>query len=229
MPESGRRRPPSRWRRQHLDPGRLRRPRHRGQDRRGQARPAEQDPDPRAVPWPAVHGDELGRDQLASPARTARSSTPILLSLWWRRWLTRKTSSPANATWAARCAWASTRPCWPKAAWFRRLYGAEVVHERHRHRYEVNNDYPPGARGGRPDLLRPVTRRQAGRVCRTAGGRGAPVLRRHPGPSRVPVQADEAASAVQRADRGGARTVPRQARRSSHCPQLPDGRSVASA
>ena len=25
----------------------------------------------------------------------------------------------------------------------RRLYGAEVVHERHRHRYEVNNDYRP--------------------------------------------------------------------------------------
>ena len=35
----------------------------------------------------------------------------------------------------------ATRRCWPRAAWSRELYGTDVVHERHRHRYEVNNAY----------------------------------------------------------------------------------------
>ena len=45
------------------------------------------------------------------------------------------------ATWAARCAWACTRPISPRARWRAELYGAPRVDERHRHRYEVNNRY----------------------------------------------------------------------------------------
>ena len=36
----------------------------------------------------------------------------------------------------------------------RAAYGAELIHERHRHRYEVSNALRPQARGGRPRRLR---------------------------------------------------------------------------
>ena len=90
---------------------RVRRPRHRGQDRRGPVRPRARHPDPRAVPRPAVHdhrgGPPPGRPgggQLAGvrPRDAATRSSPP--------WPTRRTSSPARATWAARCGWAATRP-----------------------------------------------------------------------------------------------------------------------
>ena len=58
-------------------PGRLRHPRHRGQARRADLRAHPQDPDARAVPGPAVHGDRVR--PLSRPAsRRPRppSSTP---------------------------------------------------------------------------------------------------------------------------------------------------------
>ena len=51
------------------------------------------------------------------------------------------TSSPASATWAARCASAPTPPCSPRTPITRAAYGTGRVSERHRHRYEVNNAY----------------------------------------------------------------------------------------
>ena len=84
----------------------------------------------------------------------------------------------------------------------RELYGAEVVEERHRHRYEVNNAYRE-------------TLEEAGLVCsglspdglprrvRRVAAQRPPVLRGHPGASGVPVPAHPAAPAVQRA--GGRR------------------------
>ena len=47
-------------------------------------------------------------------------------------------------------------------------YGEEVVYERHRHRYEVNNRYRAPARGGGPRVLGHVARRPARRVRRAA-------------------------------------------------------------
>ena len=45
--------------RRDLRPRRVRHPRHRGQARRAHLRPHAQDPDPRPVPGPAVHGDRV--------------------------------------------------------------------------------------------------------------------------------------------------------------------------
>ena len=99
----------------------------------------------------------------------------------------------------------------------RELYGTDVVQERHRHRYEVNNAYR--------DALE-----QAGLVCSGLSPDGrlvefvelprerASVLRGHPGASGVPVPADPAAPAVQRA--GGRRA--RAGR--GPCPQPTRGR-----
>ena len=72
-------------------------------------------------------------------------------------------------------------------------YGAAEISERHRHRYEVNNDYRERARAARPGALRPVARQAARRDDRAAR---PPVLRRLPVPPRVQAPADGAAPAV---------------------------------
>ena len=41
----------------------------------------------------------------------------------------------------APCAWACTRQTWFPALQVAKAYGATEVAERHRHRYEVNNEY----------------------------------------------------------------------------------------
>ena len=101
---------------------------------------------------------------------------------------------------------ACTRPCSPRAAWSASCTATDVVEERHRHRYEVNNAYRDDPGAGRAGLLRAVARRPAGRVRRAAAQR-PPVLRGHPGASGVPVPADPAAPAVQRAGGRGARAL----------------------
>ena len=50
------------------------------------------------------------------------------------------------------------------------MYGAELVFERHRHRYEVNTRYRTPPRAGRPRVLRRVARRAPGRDDRAARG-----------------------------------------------------------
>ena len=55
------------------DPRRVRRARHRGQDRRDPVRPHQQDPGARAVPRPAVHGDR-GR---AAPRRASTDANSV--------------------------------------------------------------------------------------------------------------------------------------------------------
>ena len=58
----------------------------------------------------------------------------------------------------------------------RRLYGKPEISERHRHRFEVNNELPRGARRGRPRLLRHLARRAArgdDRARRTTRGSSA--------------------------------------------------------
>ena len=92
-----------------------------------------------------------------------------------------------------------------------KAYGVPYVDERHRHRYEVANQYRPPARGGGPAVLRHLAGRPARGVRRAARGR-PPVLRRHPGAPGVPVAPDAGASAVRRPDRRGARRVRAAAR-----------------
>ena len=84
----------------------------------------------------------------------------------------------------------------------REVYGEPVVHERHRHRYEVNNELPRAARRQAARRLRHVPGRPA------RGDRRAPrppVVRREPVPPRVQVAADPAGAALPRVRRCRAR------------------------
>ena len=65
----------------------------------------------------------------------------------------------ASRTRAARCASARTPACSSPARSRRRLYGSDEISERHRHRYEVNNDYrEPAAATAGLVVSRPSTR-----------------------------------------------------------------------
>ena len=72
------------------------------------------------------------------------------------------------------------------------LYGADLIHERHRHRYEFNSLYSPRWPSRASDLG-PLARRQVRGDRRTAG---ASVVRRGAVPPRVQVEAPAPASAV---------------------------------
>ena len=82
----------------------------------------------------------------------------------------------------------------------REAYGAELVEERHRHRYEVNPEYVPAARGERLPRDRRVARRQ---VRRDHRARRPSVVPRLPVPSRVQVAPDRAAPALPLVHRRG--------------------------
>ena len=90
------------------------------------------------------------------------------------------------------------------------VYGEEVIYERHRHRFEVNNRYRQTLEaagmllsGQSPD----------GRLVEIVELQGPPVVRGQPVPPRVQVPSGAAAPAVRRLRRGGARR--RRRRRSS--------------
>ncbi len=81
-----------------------------------------------------------------------------------------------------------------------RIYGASVVHERHRHRYEFNCLYERDADRTWPAHLRPIARWQVRRDRRAAG---ASLVHRRAVPSGVPVEADAPASVVRQLRRSG--------------------------
>ena len=83
-------------------------------------------------------------------------------------------------------------------------YGERVVHERHRHRYEVNNSLRPRLVAKGLARLGHVARRAAGRDHRAA--RPSVVLR-EPVPPRVQVAAQPAAAALPRLRRRGGRSA----------------------
>ena len=123
------------------DPRRLRRARHRGQDHGGAVRPRAGRAVPRRLPRHAGGG---------------RSSTPATSAAWSgansaefdprdavHRRSTCCPSRRSSSTRAAPCASApSPCGCGP-ARGPATAYGAELVHERHRHRYEVSNALRP--------------------------------------------------------------------------------------
>ena len=78
-----------------------------------------------------------------------------------RRWRSRRPSSRAPVTSVARCGSAARPPSSSRARSSRTAYGATTADERHRHRYEVNNALPRGARGGRAGHQRHATRTSA--------------------------------------------------------------------
>ncbi len=161
-------------------PGWLRLPWDRGQDRRGRLRPAERHPVPRSLPRPALRDDRVRTRRVWSrrcelervrPALAAPGDRPHGRSARRRRHgrhdAARRVPGEADA----------------------RIRRAARVRRSGRLRAPpapLRGEQPlPGApRGRRARLLGFFTRRPAGRVHRAAGV-GAPVLRRHAGPSRV--------------------------------------------
>ena len=83
-----------------------------------------------------------------------------------------------------------------------RLYGADVIHERHRHRYEFNCLYEQTLTD---KGLQIVGRSLDGKFVEMVELPDAPLVRRGAVPSRVQEQAAPAASAVRRLRRRGAR------------------------
>ena len=84
----------------------------------------------------------------------------------------------------------------------RAVYGQEVVYERHRHRFEVNNRYRQTLEARRDAAVRGLARRPARRDRRAAR---PPVVRREPVPPGVQEPARAAAPAVRRVRDGGDR------------------------
>ena len=133
-----RRGPPARSRR-HRRARRLRHPRHRGQDRGGRAtRASSSVPYPRAVPRPALRGHRVRARRVRArrrelvgvrPAQPAPGDRPHGRAEGGRRH--GRHDAPR------RVPGASSLP----ARVVREIYGEEVVYERHRHRYELNNRY----------------------------------------------------------------------------------------
>ena len=91
---------------------------------------------------PAVHGHRVRpRRRRPGEGELGRSSTPRRPTRHRHHGQPASTSSPASATWAARCGWAATRPSLQKGSVAAAAYGSTDVTERHRHRYEVANAY----------------------------------------------------------------------------------------
>ena len=100
-----------------------------------------------------------------------------------------------------------------------RLYGDEIIHERHRHRYEFNCLYEKTLTD---NGLRIVGRSLDGKFVEIVEAARTPVVRRRAVPSRVQVEAAAPASAVCRVRRSGlqaaacrCRASPRTSRRSA--------------
>ena len=89
------------------------------------------------------------------------------------------------------------------------VYGQEVIYERHRHRFEVNNRYRQTLEAAGHAAVRPVARRPARRDRRA---QGPPLVRGQPVPPRVQVPAGAAAPAVRRVRRAPRWRGPRPAR-----------------
>ena len=97
--------------RRRADPRRLRRPRHRRQDRCAALRPHPRHPHARASAWAcSAWSSSTPATSSAWPRRGRPSSTPTPRSRSSRPWPSRRRTSRAPATWAAPCGWVSTRP-----------------------------------------------------------------------------------------------------------------------
>ena len=98
----------------------------------------------------------------------------------------------------------------------REVYGEQVISERHRHRYEVNNALPAAAARRRPRRERHVPGRSPRRDRRAAR---PPVVRRVAVPSGVQVAPDASRTALPRVRRRGARPFALALRRRARAPR----------
>ena len=75
------------------------------------------------------------------------------------------------------------------------LYGTETIHERHRHRYEVNNDYRAILTENGMKLMRTFSGWKNRRDDRDSG---SSVVCGYPGTSGIEIQTESSASVIQR-------------------------------
>ena len=137
------RRARARRRRRRADPRRVRRARHRGQDRRDPARPGEQDPAARHLPRHAGHGHR-GRPQPGRHRRrpTPPSSTPTTTHPVISTMADQEDVVAGERDMGGTMRLGSYTAKLGEGTLARQLYGGKAkVDERHRHRYEVNNAY----------------------------------------------------------------------------------------
>ena len=192
--------------RRHRDPRRVRRPGHRGQDRRRPLRPRGGRAVPRPVPRAAGDDDRVRPQRArASPTPTRPSSTrprqhPVIDLMHDQRDVTDK-----GGTMRLGAYYAVLEPG---------IEGRRGLRRARRQRappppLRVQRQLPGPPRGGRVPVQRHLARPPAGRVHRA---RRPPVLGRHPGPPRVQEPARPPPPAVPRAGRRRPQ-APRRARR----------------
>ena len=177
----------------HPRAGRLRQPRHRRQDRGDPLRPRAQGAVLRHLPGPAVRGDRV-RPQRRRPG--GRQHAPSSTATAATRSSACSTSSTRSPTWAARCGWGSYPCTLAEGSQAHQAYGGRSVHERHRHRYEFNNQLPRSSSrrtawsfsGTSPD----------GKLVEVIELPRPPVVRGGAVPPGVQVEADAGAPAVPR-------------------------------
>ncbi len=164
---------PARRRGRHPRPGRLRPSRHRGQGPRRALRPRPQGALPRPVPGPAVRGHRVrarGRRLEGRQLDRVRHvhHHPVIDFMPDQRELEDKGGTMRLGLYPAKLTPGS------KAAG---AYGQEVIYERHRHRFEVNNHYRATLEERRHGPVRPVARRpprRDRRARRTTRGSSPP-------------------------------------------------------
>ena len=125
--------------RRHRRARRLRHPRHRGQDRGRRLRAPQARSRSSACASGCTARSSSSRATCAGS--TSANSSEFDPQPPASRSSTSWTSRRRSSTWAARCASARTPRSSRPAAGSREIYGEEVVYERHRHRYELNNRY----------------------------------------------------------------------------------------
>ena len=74
-----------------------------------------------------------------------------------------------------------------------KLYGTEEIHERHRHRYEVNNDYRDALTANGMKLIWSLTGRT---YCRDDRDSGTSLVCRNTGTSGIKVQTEQTTSVI---------------------------------
>ena len=130
--------------------GRLRRARHRGQGRRAALGPHPPGAHPRHLPGPAVHGHRVRpRPSPASRARARPSSTPAPQAPVIATMEEQKAFVEGAGDLGGTMRLGSQTAKLVEGSLVATAYGATTADERHRHRYEVNESLPRGARGGR--------------------------------------------------------------------------------
>ncbi len=153
-------------------PRRLRGPRHRGQDRRGPLRPRA----PASRSWGCAWACSAWPSRSAGTwpgwrAPTAAEFDPAAVHPVIATMADQEDVVAGERDMGGTMRLGIYPAVLAEGSLVRELYGAEVVHERHRHRYEVNNAYRDTLEQAGLVCSGPVAGRAAGGVRRAATGR----------------------------------------------------------